>query len=88
MVLQSGANTNDRVEIAEVRRYNQNDANGDGPLNDMVVELGADLLPDHADTMARMKTYESLYDVDRCLRGFVAMRLDWPPEASGASTSR
>ena len=72
-VLQSGAGTNDRVYIAEVRRYIQKE--GSYPLEDMVVELGADLLPDVADTRARVQLYESLYG-PQCFRGFVAMRLD------------
>ena len=77
-VLQSGANTNDRVRIVEVRRYIPH---GDSrPLLDMVVELGADLLPDVADTGARARVYESLYG-DRCIRGFVAMRIEWPDGA-------
>ena len=50
----------------------------------MVVELGADLLPDVADTGARAQIYESLYGGDRCLRGFVAMRIEWPDEAEAA----
>ena len=75
-VLQSGANTNDRVRIAEVRRYIPDGLSY--PLQDMVAELGGDLLPDSADTEARAKIYESLYGIDRCARGFVAMRLEWP----------
>ena len=77
-VLQSGAGTNDRVRIVEVRRYIPHGLSY--PLLDMVVELGADLLPDVADTGARVQTYESMYG-DRCLRGFVAMRIEWPDEA-------
>jgi len=82
-VLQSGAGTNDRVCIAEVRRYVPQGLSY--PLDDMVVELGADLLPDVADTKGRAQIYESLYGFHRCARGFVAMRLEWPNEASAAS---
>ena len=74
-VLQSGARTNDRVRIAEVRRYIPQGLSY--PLQDMLVELGADLLPDVADTRARAQIYESLYG-NRCFRGFVAMRIEWP----------
>jgi hypothetical protein len=42
----------------------------------MVAELGADLLPDVADGRARAKVYESLHDIERCGRGFAAMRLE------------
>ena len=73
VVLQSGAGTNDRVRIAEVRRY----ADGD-PLYNMVAALGSDLLPDVADTRARMRVYEGLYGNSRCAKGFVAMRLEFP----------
>ena len=52
-----------------------------------VAELGAGVLPDAADTSARVKVYESLYGVARCARGFVAMRLEWPNEASMATKS-
>jgi len=55
-VLQSGKNTNDRVRIAEVRRYIPQGLSC--PLQDMVVELGADLLTDVADTRARAQIYE------------------------------
>ena len=53
----------------------------------MVVELGADLLPDVADARARVQIYESLYG-DRCFRGFVAMRIEWPNEAESAIKSQ
>ena len=49
-VLQSGAGTNDRVCITEVRRYTS--------VQDMVSELAADLLPDHTD---RVQVYRDLY---------------------------
>ena len=84
-VLQSGAGTNDRVCIAEVRRYIPQGLSY--PLEDMVVELGADLLPDVADTRARAQVYESLYG-DRCTRGFVAMRIEWPNEGEAAIKSQ
>ena len=77
-ILQSGADTNDRVHIAEVRRYTPKGPSY--PLQDMVAELGADLLPDVHDSRARAKIYESLYG-DRCARRFVAMRLEWPTKA-------
>ena len=35
-----------------------------------------DLLPDVANTRARVEIYESLYGFHRCARGFVAMRLE------------
>ena len=77
VVLQSGANTNDRVRIAEVRRYTP--VGIEFPVKRMVADLGADLLPDAPDdTIARMKVYQALYGVERCARGFVAMRLEWP----------
>ena len=77
-VLQSGAGTNDRVCIAEVRRYLPRGLSN--PLQDMVVELSGDLLPDVADARSRAQIYESLYGVQRCARGFVAMRFEWPEE--------
>ena len=50
VVLQSGANTNDRMRVAEVQRFCADpDASGD-PVKDMVLDLGADLLPDAADS--------------------------------------
>ena len=79
-ILQSGAGTNDRVRIVEVRRYVPRGMSY--PLEEMVVELGADLLPDVANTRGRREIYESLYGFQRCARGFVAMRLEWPNEAS------
>ena len=79
-VLQSGAGTNDRVRIAEVRRYDS--------VQDMVAELAAGLLPDHADARSRVEAYESLYGPDACARGFVAMRLEWPNEAAAATTRK
>ena len=82
VVLQSGANTNDRVRVAEVRRFCADpDASGD-PVKDMVLELGAALLPDVADPDDRVKVYKELYGAEQCSRGFVAMRLEWPPLAS------
>ena len=45
----------------------------------MVADLGADLLPDAPDDRsACMEVYEGLYGIERCARGFVAMRLEWP----------
>ena len=81
-VLQSGAGTNDRVRIAEVRRYVSQRLSC--PLQDMIADLGADLLPDVADDEERAKVYESLYG-SQCLGGFVAMRLEWPSEAAAAT---
>ena len=75
-MLQSGADTNDRVQIAEVRRYTTNPWKGLSAVHDMVVELGSELLPDAADVNARVKVHESLYGAVRCARGFVAMRLE------------
>ena len=87
VILQSGANTNNRMLIAEVRRYIRNDARSNSPLMDMVVELGADLLPDAADAYARAEVYESLYGRARCSCGFVAMRLKLETGAPASSTS-
>ena len=84
-ILQSGAGTNDRVRIVEVRRYVPRGMSY--PLEEMVVELGADLLPDVANTRGRAEIYESLYRCQRCARGFVAMRLEWPNEASAPGTA-
>ena len=80
-VLQSGAGTNDRVQIAEVRRYTTNPYAGLSAVHDMVVELGSELLPDAADANARVKVHESFYGAARCARGFVAMRLERSNEA-------
>ena len=77
VVLRSGAGTNDRVRIAEVRRYAPDPRHGD-PLYNMVAALGSDLLPDVAGMRARMRVYEDLYGHSRCAKGFVAMRLEWP----------
>ena len=85
VVLQSGAGTNDRVCIAEVRRYIPQGLSY--PLQTMVAELGADLLPDAADDDSRMKVYESLYGIQRCCSGFVAMYFEWPNGAAAASIS-
>ena len=85
-ILQSGAGTNDRVQIVEVRRYVPRGLSC--PLVRMVVELGADLLPDVANTRARVEIYESLYGFHRCARGFVAMRLEWLNEASAPGTAK
>jgi hypothetical protein len=82
-VLQSGAGTNDRVRIAEVRRYIPQGLSH--PLEDMVDELGADLLPDVAETRARAQIYESLYGDRRCARGFVAIRIEWPNSPTQAT---
>ena len=79
MVLQSGAGTNDHVQIAEVRHYA-----GEGlasPVQRMVNDLGADLLPDVPDdTAKRVQEYVELYgkgfDLGRV--GFVAMRFERP----------
>ena len=60
-VLQNGANTNDRMRIVEVRRYTPRDLSY--PLHKMVVELGADLLPDVPDEESRIKVYESWYGI-------------------------
>ena len=79
VVLQSGAGTNDHVQIAEVRHYA-----GEGlasPVQRMVNDLGADLLPDAPDdTAKRVQEYVELYgkgfDLERV--GFVAMRFERP----------
>ena len=63
-ILQSGADTNDRVRIAEVRRYTPQETLH--PLEDMVAELGTDLLPDVADIRSRAVVYEELYGSQWC----------------------
>ena len=85
-VLQSGADTNDRVRIAEVRRYTPQGLSCS--LQEMLAELGADLLPDVADDRARAAVYESLYGFERCTRGFVAMRFLWPNGAAAATKNQ
>ena len=74
--LQSGADTNDRVHIAEVRRYTTSLWKDASAMHTMVAELGSGLLPDAADANARVNIYESLCGAVRCARGFVAMRLE------------
>ena len=81
VILQKGAGTGrvrtaetSLLRIAEVRRYTS--------AQDMVSELAADLLPDHTD---RVQVYRDLYGDLGCAGGFVAMRLEWPNEASAAS---
>ena len=86
VVLQSGAGTNDRVRIAEVRRYTTEPFGDKQALRDMVVDLGADLLPDAANYCERTKIYTDLYGHSRCLGGFVAMRLELPGSASTDTT--
>jgi len=78
VVLQSGAGTNDRVRITEVRRYSANPQAEISAVRAMVDELGSSLLPDAANASAGVKVYESLYGAARCARGFVAMRLEMP----------
>ena len=77
VVLQSGAGTNDRMRIAEVRRYIKSDKRP-SLVRDMVVELGTELLPDTDAVQDRVDTYINLYGTSRCQLGFVAMRLEWP----------
>ena len=78
VVLQSGAGTNDRLQISEVRRYTTNDSVELQDLRNMVRELGSDLLPDTEDEEARIEVYQALYGEEQCSKGFVAMRLEWP----------
>ena len=75
VILQSGANTNDRVRIVEVRRYTPEA--GSDPLQRMVADLGESLLPDALGIAGRIEVYTSLYGSQRCASGFVAMRLQW-----------
>ena len=77
VVLQSGFGTNDRVQIEEVRRFS---------LEEMVRDLGADLLPDATDGKARMAIYRDIYGARRCKGGFVAMRFNWPRPSATVST--
>ena len=86
VVLQSGAGTNDRVRVAEVRRYTSGTAAGASAVQDMVVDLNADLLPDVVGARERAEVYTDLYGHQRCAGGFVAMRLEWPCEASTAAS--
>ena len=76
MVLQSGAGTNDRVQITEIRRCS---------LQDMVRDLGADLLPDVIDAKERMAIYTDIYGARRCNGGFVAMRFNLPCRSASGS---
>ena len=62
--------------LAEVRRYVPYRLTY--PLEEMVTELGAQLLPDVADTRSRMQVYTRLYGYERCSGGFIAMRLELP----------
>jgi len=57
------------------------------PQQDMVKELGTDLLPDVADASARVQVYLEIYGADRCACGFVAMRLKWADEIKAADES-
>ena len=86
VVLQSGAGTNDRVRVAEVRRYTSGTDAGASAVQDMVVDLNADLLPDVVGARERAEVYTDLYGHQRCAGGFVAMRLEWPCEASTAAS--
>ena len=54
----------------------------------MLADLGADLLPDVADDSAGIEIYESLFGIQRCALGFVAMRLEWPCEAATATNNQ
>ena len=88
-VLQSGANTNDYVRIAEVRRYFGDDSMT--PVEQMVVDIGAELLPDAPlDIEARVQEYVACYgrDFDLSSVGFVAMRLEWPHGAASTTCNQ
>ena len=87
VVLQSGAGTNDRARVAEVCRYTAGTDPGASAVQDMVVDLGADLLPDVAGARERARVYTDLYGHRRCADGFVAMRLEWPREAPTAASN-
>ena len=74
---QSGPPPNLVMRVAEVRRFVPNKRSSITPEQAMVMELGSELLPDAADAGARVQVYRDIYGVDRCSRGFVAMRLQW-----------
>ena len=74
---QSGRRPNLIMRVAEVRRFVPNKRSSITPEQAMVMELGSELLPDAADADARVQVYRDIYGVDRCSRGFVAMRLQW-----------
>ena len=73
------------MRIAEVRRYIPQGLSY--PLQVMVVELGADLLPGVPDDRSRIQVYHFLYGFERCARGFVAMYFGWPTGVAAASIS-
>ena len=74
---QSGSRPNLVMRVAEVRYFVRNKCSSITPEQAMVMELGSELLPDAADAGARVQVYRDIYGVDRCSRGFVAMRLQW-----------
>jgi ASC-1-like (ASCH) protein len=88
VVLQSGAGTNDRLQISEVRRYIGDDCVELHALRNMVRELGSDLLPDTADEKARIEVYKSIYGEQQCSKGFVAMRVEWPAQGQSSTNMR
>ena len=77
VLLQSGDGTNDCVQIAEVRCCS---------MQDMVRDLGADLLPDAIDANERRETYIDIYGARRCMSGLVVMRFKWPCRAATPSS--
>ena len=77
---QCGPPPNLVMRVAEVRLFVPNERSSIPPEQAMVMELGADLLPDVADANARVQVYHKYYGADICARGFVAMRLQWTDE--------
>ena len=71
------------MRIAEVRRYTPQGLSY--PLQEMLAELGVDLVPDVADDRARAAVYEASYGFERCTRGFVTMRFLWPNGVAAAT---
>ena len=72
------------MQIAEVRLFMPNECSSIPPERAMVMELGADLLPDLTDVDARVQVYRELYGADICAHGFVAMRLQRKDEIKAA----
>jgi hypothetical protein len=88
VVLQSGAGTNDRMQISEVRRYIADEDVGLHALRNMVRELGTDLLPDTVGEEARIEVYKSIYGELQCSKGFVAMRMQLPAQGQPSTNMR
>ena len=82
---QCGPPPNLLMQVAEVRFFWPNERSSIPPEQAMVMDLGADLLPDVAGANARVQVYRDIYGADRCAHGFVAMRLKWAADAIKAA---